>query len=138
MIAVYAETSAIAAALFDADAASRRALDDDGQLLFTSELTLVELERYLVRAVAEGHGVAPAVRRRLDQLQRRLQLLPIDAQVLARAKQPFLVEPVRSLDALHLATVLNLVEHLRWCRVLTTDRRIRDNAEAYGLDPLPG
>ena len=45
--------------------------------------------------------------------------------VLARAGSPFPVEPVRTLDAIHLATALELATAFPDLRVLSFDRRTR-------------
>jgi hypothetical protein len=52
--------------------------------------------------------------------------------VLARAGRPFPVEPIRSLDALHLATAELLDEPPQLVTVLTRDSRVIDNARALG------
>ena len=57
--------------------------------------------------------------------------------VLERAKQRFPVEPVRTLDALHLATASRFREALGRVTVLSLDERIRGNAPGLGLELLP-
>jgi hypothetical protein len=52
--------------------------------------------------------------------------------VLARLGRPFVVEPVRSLDAIHLATIEAIDEDPSTIVVVTRDRRIADNARALG------
>ena len=44
---------------------------------------------------------------------------------------------LRSLDALHLATVLRIAEFRPGLQVLAFDNRIRANAAALGFDVLP-
>ena len=46
-------------------------------------------------------------------------------------------EPIRSLDALHLATALIVRNLSPEVQVLSFDDRIRDNATALGLDVVP-
>jgi len=53
--------------------------------------------------------------------------------VLARASRPFPAEPVRTLDAIHLATALEFTRAFSSLRVLSSDRKIRDNAVALGI-----
>ena len=54
-----------------------------------------------------------------------------------RARRRFPREPVRALDALHLATAVRTAEFRPGLRVLSFDNRIRANAVALGFDVLP-
>jgi len=56
----------------------------------------------------------------------------IGDQILAQAARPFPVEPVRTLDAIHLATAQILGEAPALLVVVTRDQRIRDSAIAPG------
>ena len=56
--------------------------------------------------------------------------------VLARAVEPFPV-PVRTLDAMHLATALFLAERRQDVVVATYDERMRAAARAVGLGLAP-
>ncbi len=47
------------------------------------------------------------------------------------------VEPIRSLDAIQLATVLVLRDIQPDLRILSLDRRVRENAVALGFEILP-
>jgi hypothetical protein len=53
--------------------------------------------------------------------------------VLFRAGRPFPVEPIRTLDAIHLATLELLGESPPLVTVVTRDARVRDNAIAGGF-----
>ena len=53
-------------------------------------------------------------------------------RVLARVRRPFPVEPVRTLDGVHLATAESLGEPPQLVTVVTRDARVRDNARALG------
>jgi len=78
-------------------------------------------------AAAEGHG------RRLRAIQtfaRRCDLVEVTDAVLGRVGRPFPVEPVRTLDAVHLATAEALGEPPQLLTVVTRDHRVRDNARA--------
>jgi len=108
--------------------------------VFTSDLTLVECARALVRAetllelpVAE----VARQRARLQAITARWSLLALGASVIERARQRFPVEPVRTLDALHLASALIAAESLEDLTVLSLDRRVRSSARALGLSVLP-
>jgi predicted nucleic acid-binding protein len=52
--------------------------------------------------------------------------------VLDRARRPFPVEPIRTLDAVHLATAELLGEAPPLVTIVTRDERVRKNAEALG------
>jgi len=56
--------------------------------------------------------------------------------VLARVRRPFPVEPVRTLDAVHIATAETLGEPPQLVTIVTRDTRVRENATAlgYGVD----
>jgi predicted nucleic acid-binding protein len=55
----------------------------------------------------------------------------------ARARSSFPVEPVRTLDAIHLATAAVFHESLGGLQVLSFDERIRANAQQLGLGVTP-
>ncbi|MBM3792162.1 MAG: type II toxin-antitoxin system VapC family toxin [Acidobacteria bacterium] len=59
--------------------------------------------------------------------------MEISEQVRERAARAFPAEPVRTLDALHLATALLFMRVYPDLRILTYDRRIADNAQALGI-----
>lgn len=63
--------------------------------------------------------------------------MAIGPAVLDRARRPFPVEPLRTLDALHLASALTAMETLGDVAVLSLDRRVRTAARASGLELLP-
>jgi len=52
--------------------------------------------------------------------------------VLARAGRPFPIEPIRTLDAVHLATAEALGEPPQLVSVVTRDVRVSENARALG------
>jgi hypothetical protein len=47
-------------------------------------------------------------------------------------RRPFPVEPIRTLDAVHLATAERLGEAPPLLTIVTRDDRVRENAEALG------
>ncbi len=141
MIAVYAESSAVLAWLLGDDGAdaSRVALASASAIV-TSELTLVECSRALIRAQrTEGMAEAVAAERRgrLLRAAAHWTVLAIGTAVIERASAPFPVEPLRSLDALHLASALLARPALDAVTVLSLDRRIRDNAMQLGFEVAP-
>jgi predicted nucleic acid-binding protein len=101
----------------------------------TSALTLAEAGRAIIRARATGRLTAAqehAAVRALRSFERRCFILDVDRAVLARVRRPFPVEPIRTLDAVHLATAELLGEPPQLITIVTRDARIRDNAMALG------
>jgi predicted nucleic acid-binding protein len=118
-------------------AGEARAAIDAAETVVTSSLTLAESERALVRAETEGILRAADGQRLRGLLQRALAAwmrMTVSEEVLSRAARPFPVEPVRTLDAIHLATALAFSKAFLDLRVLTFDHRIQQNAVALGLD----
>jgi predicted nucleic acid-binding protein len=130
----YVETSAVLAALLEGDAAARRSLRRRGTLV-TSALTFAETRRGLVRARHGARVTADQERaalRAVARLRARCIVVAVTGDVLARAGQPFPAEPVRTLDAMHLATVALAADAPAFATVITRDARVRANALAIG------
>jgi len=70
--------------------------------------------------------------RALRTFERRCFLLDLDRAVLDRVRRPFPVEPIRTLDAIHLATAELLDEPPQLVTIVTRDERVRANARALG------
>jgi predicted nucleic acid-binding protein len=124
------------AALLERDTVARDALRVEGQRV-TSALTFTEASRAIVRARVGGR-VTPAeeraVLRWLRNFERRCDVFAVTAAVLTRAGRPFPLEPVRTLDAVHLATLELLGEPPQLVTIVTRDNRIKDNARALGYE----
>ena len=73
-----------------------------------------------------------AALRWLQMFRRRCDVMAITDAALARAGRPFPVEPIRTLDAVHLATAELLGEPPQLVTVLTRDHRVSENAKALG------
>jgi predicted nucleic acid-binding protein len=73
-----------------------------------------------------------AVVRALGRFERRSYVVGVTDAVLARVRRPFPVEPIRTLDAVHLATAELLGEPPPLVTFVTRDARVRDNARALG------
>jgi predicted nucleic acid-binding protein len=102
----------------------------------TSTLTLAEAGRAIIRARAAGRltpADEQAAVRALRTFERRCFLVDVDRAVLARVRRPFPVEPIRTLDAVHLATTELLGEAPQMVTIVTRDVRVRDNARALGF-----
>lgn len=130
----YLETSALLAALLEQNASAMSALEADGRFV-TSVLTFAEANRAVVRARAASR-LTPvkesAALVALRRVQGRCIVLPVSDDVLSRAGRPFPVEPIRTLDAVHLATLELVAEAPHLTTIITRDRRIRANAKALG------
>ena len=101
----------------------------------TSALTFAETARAILRARAAARLTVDEERkavRALHRFVRRCYVVDVTDAVLARAARAFPVEPVRTLDAVHLATVELLGEPPPTMTVVTRDSRVRDNAHALG------
>jgi predicted nucleic acid-binding protein len=130
----YVETSALLAALLEQDASARDTLRQP-QRRVTSALTFVEAYRAVVRARVGGRLTPSQERRVVRNLQTfaaRCDVMSITDDVLDRAGRPFPVEPIRTLDAIHLASAEALGEAPQLVTMLTRDARVRANAQALG------
>lgn len=138
---LYAETSAVLRWLFN-EALGEEIFEQmraAGKVV-CSRLTLVESRRSILRAVALGDLVetgAADVRAVLAQAAARWAILEVSAEVGSRAEQSFPIEPVRTLDALHLASALSFRQSIPDLVLLSTDDRIRDNAIELGFRLFP-
>lgn len=138
---LYAESSAALAWLLGETAGEEvRRLLAGAEDVFTSVLMLVEVDRALIRAqVVEGLSEGKAVDRRrvLARASRHWHLVQLHEEILDRAKRPFPGEPIRTLDALHLASVLAVRAVIPELVMLTLDSRIRSTSIDLGFDVLP-
>ena len=73
----------------------------------------------------------------LDQAVAHWNLLRIDSEVVERARKPFPAEPLRALDAIHLASALIVAAGVPELTLLTLDQRIRRAARGLGLSITP-
>lgn len=138
---LYAESSAVLAWLLGESAAVpvREALAS-AELVVASELTIVECDRALLRALALGE-----LREADVQDRRRVaasaaggwHVLALIDEVLERSRRAFPIEPVRTLDALHLASALLGRSAVAELAVLSLDDRIRANAVDLGFRVVP-
>jgi len=137
----YAESSAVLAWLLGEPKGEEvRTALATAERVVSSTLTQVECARALARGVGAGRigrGDELAALRLMDQAAAAWTTLEMSGPVLARARSPFPVEPVRTLDAFHLATALAFHEASPGLRVLSLDDRVRANAVAMGLTVGP-
>ena len=139
---LYAESSAILAWLLEEEASPgvRKVLASAGTVL-ASDLTLLECDRVLIRAVTLGEITeAGAADRRahLNAAAGHWHLLRMGAEIVERARRPFPGEPLRTLDAIHLASALHARSLLAGLEMLSLDQRIRAAAHQSGMRLQPG
>jgi predicted nucleic acid-binding protein len=138
---LYAESSAILAWLLDEPRAQEiRAPLREAELVLTSVLAFVECDRVLHRLVKAGKlGEVRAAdeRARLARASHHWMVLSMSAEIVDRARQPFVHEPIRTLDALHLASALFGRTAVAGLALLSLDRRIRENGRTLGFELVP-
>jgi len=138
---LYAESSAVLAWLFtEKSAPVVKAILGEAEWVVASDLTLSECDRALIRAHALGSlSELEMTRRRtlLEASSAQWTLMRIDREVLERARRRFPVEPVRTLDALHLASAIAARSVIADLALLSLDQRVRDNGAALGFNVLP-
>ncbi len=123
---IYLDTSVALAQLLAEDA--RPPIELWLEPLVASRLIEYELwTRLHARGLAGSHGDAARL------LLGRVNLLELARPVLARALKPF-PTPVRTLDALHLASAMFLRERGHDIAIATYDARMSEAAVAMGLD----
>ena len=138
---LYAESSAVLAWLHgERQGRTVRSILRQASVVIASELTLIECDRVLIRGVAlneisEKH--ASSRRARLQAAAAHWNVLRIAPEITARARRPFPIEPIRTLDALHLASAALAASASDEFAILTLDRRVRDNAIQLGLAVRP-
>ena len=122
---IYVDTSVVLAQLLAEDRCPPDSLW--GEPLITSRILEYEVwNRLHARKLGESHGEAARL------LIGRLAILELAPPVLARALQPFPL-PVRTLDALHLASADFVREQGQRVQVASYDKRLLDAARALEL-----
>jgi predicted nucleic acid-binding protein len=126
---IYLDTSVALAHLLAEDRRPPAALWEEE--LVTSRLLEYEVwTRLHARDLARSHGDFARL------LMARLAWLELHPDVLERATRPFPL-PLRTLDALHLASMTFLREHGRDVTLATYDERMAGAAEAMEIPLLP-
>lgn len=138
---LYAESSAVLAWLLDEpDGPTVRDRLASAQIVVASDLTLIECDRVVIRAAALGELTeADAADRRahLVTAAAHWNVLRISGEVVDRARQPFPGDPIRTLDAIHLASALVARSAAPGVEVLSLDDRVRAAAKKLGLPVQP-
>lgn len=138
---VYAESSAVVAWLFREP---RGRLVEEilltARYVFASDLTLIECERVTQRETALGRineSVAGTITSKLASAAANWDILHLQPAIITRARQQFPHEPIRTLDALHVAWALHARNIQKDVVMLSLDERVRRVGKALGLDLRP-
>jgi hypothetical protein len=122
---IYLDTSVALAQLLAEDRYPPARLWDE--TLVSSRLLEYELwNRINARGLTESHDES------LRTLLGRVAFLELSPAVLSRALDPFPI-PVRTLDALHLASITFLIERSQEIHLATYDRRMHEAALGIGV-----
>ena len=138
---LYAESSAVLAWLLgeEAGASVREALAA-AETVIASDLTLVECDRVLIRASALGditEAQAADRRAHLNAAAAGWQVMRVGQEIVERARRPFPGEPIRTLDAIHLASALVARQAIAGLELLSLDDRIRTAGRQLGMRLQP-
>jgi PIN domain-containing protein len=140
-VTLYAESSAVLAWLLDEPTAPEiRDRLGTADIVVASDLTLIECDRVVIRAAVLGDITeADAADRRayLTTAAAYWNLLRISGDIVDRARQPFPGDPIRTVDAIHLASALVARSAAPGLQVLSLDDRIRTAAKKLGFSVQP-
>jgi predicted nucleic acid-binding protein len=136
-VTAYAETSAVLRWLFAEEGGEAlRGTLAAAEKVTSSRLTLIETRRVVRRAEREGRITAAQgadVMAVFAQAASTWAILEISEEIARLAEGGFPNEPVRTLDAIHLASALYLRQAFPDLVVVTADDRIHANAEGLGF-----
>ena len=138
---IYAESSAVLAWLLGEEIGRRvREVLRRAVLVTASDLTLIECDRVLVRAVTLGEideATAADRRAHLKAAAAHWHLWRLGWDIVERARHSFPAEPVRTLEAIHLASALAVHSTVPNVELLSLDDRIRRAGEQLGFRLQP-
>jgi len=137
MTVFYLETSALLTWLFNEPDASHIIDTINGaDLVVTSDLLRIETLRAIKRAL---HEKLITLKQRETLIQtfrdylKSCFIMSMDESVITGATEDFPVEPVRSLDAIHLSTALEYKKLYPELRMLTTDASLKQITASLDL-----
>ena len=137
MKSLYIESSAILKWLFGETGSSDIiGIINKSEAVVSSALSVLETKRSILRAENQrliSEGDAKKLIGLFSNTILDWSFLEITEEIRERASSTFPVEPVRSLDAIHLASMLELLILYPDLVVLSYDQRILDNLEPLGL-----
>jgi predicted nucleic acid-binding protein len=119
---------------------SVREVLERASLVIASDLTLLECDRVLIRAVTMreiDEATAADRRAHLNAAAGHWHVFRMSAEIVARARHPFPAEPIRTLDAIHLASALAARSVVTGVEMLSLDDRIRRSAKQLGFHLWP-
>jgi len=122
---IYLDSSVLLASVFREQRSPRGTLWDE-------ELTSSRLLGYEVWTRLNAYGLAASHGDRASARLDRVNLVELSERVLARALEPFPV-PLRTLDALHLATMDFLRRRSEEIELASYDNRLTAAAQALGI-----
>jgi predicted nucleic acid-binding protein len=138
---IYAESSAVLAWLLGESTGRRvREVLRRAELVLASDLVLIECDRVLIRAITLGEideAMAADRRARLNAAAAHWHLYRLSLDIVDRARHAFPAEPVRTLDAIHLASALAVRSTVPSVELLSLDDRIRRAGEQLGFRLQP-
>ncbi|HEV8131575.1 MAG TPA: type II toxin-antitoxin system VapC family toxin [Acidobacteriota bacterium] len=137
MSTVYLETSAVLTWLLGEPHSKATIMRiNRADNVVTSVLTLLETERALIRAekqklltAADSQGLKGM----LAKARGGWALMEVTEEVRQRAGRAFPIEPLRTLDAIHISTALLFTGAFDDLQMLSYDQRIMKNAQALGM-----
>ena len=134
---LYAETSAVLRWLFAEEGGETvRATLAVAEKVTSSRLTLIETRRVVRRAERDGRITAAQAADVLAAFAQAIStwaILEISEDIARRAEDSFPNEPVRTLDAIHLASALFLRQSFPNLAIVSVDDRPQANAALLGL-----
>ena len=137
MTVFYLETSiALQVLLREPEYEAHLDLLEQAERVVTSALTLAEVKRVIRRFVSQKiltEGKAQELIGILETQSRGWDVLEISSSILNRAGEHFPIEPIRTLDAIHLASALELKRIFSDLNVLSSDSRIVENVIPLGM-----
>ena len=138
---IYAESSAVLAWLFD-EPNSRVAVAELAKAtrVFASTLTRLECTRAIIRGLEVGglkRAQATTLLQTLHDALAGWDTIEVRARVIDRAASAFPEEPIRTLDAIHVASAWLAHSAFGPVTMLSLDHRVRVNAKALGLSVAP-
>ena len=118
----------------------RRHLLGEAEVIAASDLTQIECDRVLLRVVAlKELTEAEAADRRahLNAAAAHRHVLRIAGEIVNRERQPFPGDSIRTLDAIHLASLLVARSAVAGLRLLSLDERVCQAARGLGVAVEP-
>ena len=138
---IYAESSAVLAWLLGEEAGHRvREVLRRAVSVTASDITLLECHRVLIRMVTLGEideATAADRRARLNAAAAHWHMWRVSLDIIDRARHAFPAEPVRTLDAIHLASALAARSAVPGVELLSLDDRIRRSGQQLGFHLQP-